>query len=128
MSLRFTFAAGLGALALLAGCTSSSITNLTPQTVSRSPDGLYPIEARWDTGQRSIQGDSFTPYVVVGTQFYPMQRVATMTNHWEALLPVPADKRFVNYQFKFDYDHKGTGSSRGDSLRTPNYQLEITGK
>lgn len=119
--------AGWGlALLLVTGCTTTRITNLTPSQAPRSADGLYAFEARWDSDQRAIRPDSFTPFVVVNMQFYPMQRVALTTNRWEALVPLPDDRRFVNYHFKFDYQYNSFPRPRRDSRMSQTYQLEIT--
>ncbi len=114
-------------LVLLAGtgCTATRITNLTPRQARPSPDGLVLFEARWDSWQRAIREDSFQAWVVVDHQPHPMERTLLTTNRWEALVPVPADRRFVNYHFKFDYDLQGFGRRRPNSRLSPGYQLEI---
>ncbi len=122
---RLAFARWGLALLLITGCTSTRITNLTPSRAPRSADGLYSFEARWDSNQRAIRPDSFTPFVVVGMKFYPMQRTALTTNRWEALVPLPDDRRFVNYQFKFNYQYNSFPRPRPDSRVTQTYQLEI---
>lgn len=53
------------------GCTATKITNRTPLTASWSVDGLYPVEARWDSNQRAIRKDSFRPSVIVGAAVHP---------------------------------------------------------
>ena len=110
---------------LLVGCTSNKISNMTPKVLRRTPDGMYAVEARWDTNQRAYLPDSMTPYVVVNREFYPMQRVALTTNRWESLVPVPNGQRFLNFQFKFDYLVNGFGKKHPDSRMSPTYQLEI---
>jgi hypothetical protein len=111
---------------LLAGCTSTRITNLTPRTAPRSSDGLYTIEAKWSSNQRSIRKDSFTPFIVVGMDFHPMERVPLTTNRWEGVIPVPANQRFVTYRFKFDYLYDSIPRPRKDSRLSGSYQLQIT--
>ena len=113
-------------LALVAGgCATSEVSSMSPKTLRRSADGLYTVEARWDSNLRAVCRDSMTPYVVVGMTFYPMQRTALTTNRWEALVPVPAGQRFLNYRFKFDYEVAGFGRRRPNSRLSPTYQLEI---
>lgn len=117
---------GLGfALVLLSGCTSNKISNMTPKVLHRTPDGLYTFEARWDTNQRACLDETMKSFVVVDREFHPMQRVALTTNRWEAVVPVPADKRFLNYRFKFDYLVNGFGKKHPDSRMTPTYQVEF---
>lgn len=125
MTERLARAAACLALLLTAGCTSTRITNLTPRQVVRPPDGVVAFEARWDSNQRAIREDSFKPYVVVGTERHAMQRTALTANRWEVLVPLPPDRRFVNYHFKFDYEVQGFGRRLPNSRLTPTYQLEI---
>jgi hypothetical protein len=101
------------------------ITNMTPRQTTRTPDGLCLFEARWDSNQRAIREDSFTPHVVVGMQLYPMQRTLLTTNRWEAWVPLPDGQQFVNYHFKFDYQYNDFGGPRPDSRNSPTYQLEV---
>lgn len=109
--------------ALLAGC--SSITNLTPSEYPRSSTGYYRVEAMWRSNQRTIKPDTFKPLVVVDLQEYPMQPVPVVNDRWEAFIPVPADKNYVNYHFKFDYMEDAFHKPKGDSLSSANYDLNI---
>lgn len=111
---------------LLAGCASNSITNLTPARQSRTSTGLYPVEAVWKSSQTSVVKESIRPFVVVGLEAYPMRPTPLINNRWETLVPVPADKSHLYYQFKFDYEFKGMPARRSDSLLSPEYRLDIT--
>jgi uncharacterized protein YceK len=108
---------------LLAGC--SSITNLTPSEYPRSTTGYYRVEAMWRSNQRTVDNSSFKPLVVVDLQEFPMQPVPLVQNRWEAFIPVPPDKNYVNYHFKFDYQDDGFGKPNGDSLSSSAYELNI---
>ena len=108
---------------VLAGC--SSITNLTPTQYPRSASGYYRVEAMWKSNQRVIQPDSFKPLVVVDLQIYPMQPVPLVQDRWEAYVPVPADKDFVRFQYKFDFMEFAFGKPHWDSLKSAEYQLQV---
>lgn len=110
---------------LLCGCISNRITNLTPRQAVRTPDNLYLVEARWSSNEQALRPDSLEPKVVIGTEFYPMDRTPNTKNRWEAVVPGPANGRFLNYRFKFDYLYNGFLVRRGDSKLSPTYQLEI---
>ena len=110
---------------VLAGCASNTITNITPQQHVRNANGLYPVEARWDSNQRSVRKDSIRPYVVVGMEYYPMRMTTLTKNRWETVVPVPATQKFLNYRFKFDYEYDSIPIPRADSKSSPTYQLEI---
>ena len=110
---------------LLVGCASNSITNLTPGQQSRNQNGLYPVEAMWKSSQKSVVKDSIKPFVVVGLEAYPMRPTPLLNNRWETLVPIPAGKSHIYYQFKFDYEFKGMPAHRSDSILSPEHRLEI---
>lgn len=117
----------VGALALtLVGCTSTSIVNLTPKQESRNQDGLYLVEAEWQSNQRSIVYDSMTPKVIVGTNSYPMRQTQLLTNRWEALIPAAKDQKAINYYYKFDFKYSTMPSRMNDSKVSAPYQLLIS--
>jgi uncharacterized protein YceK len=111
---------------LLAGCTS--ITNLTPSQLPRDPSGSYRVEAQWDSDRATIRADSFRPLVVIGFSTYPMNRVPIVQDRWEAFIPVPADKDFILYRYKFDFEVNAISQPRADSLMSPEYSLKIVEK
>jgi hypothetical protein len=111
---------------VMAGCTTTTITNLTPQVQSRNTNGLYPIEAALASSQQSVRWSSIEPNVVIGNDFYPMRPTPLMTNRWETLVPVPEGKDVVYYHFKFDYRYNSFGPAQPDSKLSPSYRLLIS--
>jgi hypothetical protein len=109
----------------LAGCTTQTITNLTPSKMERNPDGIYPFEAAWDSNQQSLLKDTIQGYVIIGLETYPMERVPKMEDRWEAFVPIPDEEDYVNYRFKFDYEYLGIPIRRSNSVLTRQFQLEI---
>jgi hypothetical protein len=108
----------------LTGC-STTLTNLTPRQHTRNANGLYPVEVMWDSKQANIVKDTIKGYVIVGQDAYPMQRSPMLTNRWETFLPVPADKEFVNYRYKFDYEFLRIPVRQPSSKMSAPYQLQI---
>ena len=115
---------GLLAL-LLISCATSLITNLTPSTLPRNPSGQYLVEMKLDTTQQTLRPDSVTPHVHVGFDAYPMRPTLKMTNRWEALVPVAADKDSIIYHFKVDYEYNRFGQPGKGSRLSPEYKLTI---
>jgi hypothetical protein len=115
---------GLFLLALFAaGC--SSINNLTPSRQVRNPDGIYPFEVEWISRLRALRPDSIKAYVEIDLDSYPMRRTLLLSNRWETLVPVPADRKHITYRYKFDYEYDSIPRPRSDSLLSPPYQLTI---
>ncbi|MDB6053417.1 MAG: hypothetical protein JWN25_940 [Verrucomicrobiales bacterium] len=108
---------------LATGC--SSITNLTSTRQPRTASGLYPVEVAWDSREQSIRPESLTPSVVVGMQTFPMKATPLVHNRWETVIPIPADKTFVHYRFKFDYSYNAIPAPRKNSKLSPPYRLTI---
>jgi hypothetical protein len=98
---------------------------LTPTTYPRSASGYYRVEAMWKSNQRVIEPDSFQPQVMVDLQNYPMKPVPLVQDRWEAFVPVPADKDYINYRYKFDFMQDGFHKPQGNSLMSSVYQLHV---
>jgi hypothetical protein len=112
---------------LLTGCTTT-ITNLTPSTAKRNPNGLYPFEVELDTRDNCIKKDTFQPFVQVGTQIYPMDQTLGLKNRWETLVPVPANREFVSYRYKFNYSVRSIPEPTPSSKLSRPFQLQILDK
>lgn len=117
----------LAALALfVAGC--SSITNLTPSKLPRNGNGVYQIEAAWQTREQSVVPGSLKPQVMVGAELYPMRPVPTVEGRYEAFVPLPAGQSVLRYQFKFDFENYRMNVRRPNSYMSPGYRLEVVDK
>jgi hypothetical protein len=103
------------------------MTNLTPSALPRETSGLYHFETEWTSTQRSrnLVSEGIRAFVVIDQKFHPMERVARMTNRWEAEIPVPEGKSVVYYRFKWDYGTAGFGKTVPNSTRSQEYRLEI---
>ena len=112
---------------ILSGC-STTVTNLTPSKQPRNPTGLYPFELLFNSNQQTLRKETIQPYVIVGLGSQPMQPGPVLKNRWETLIEVPADKKFVNYRFKVDYQYVGVPQRRPGSVLSSPYQLEIVDK
>jgi hypothetical protein len=111
---------------VLTGCTTSTITRLTPRQTIRSADGLYPIEALLRSDQQSLRWETIEASVLVGSQTYPMHMTPLMTNRWETLIPVPQGVDTVEYRIKLDYYYNAFGvPPQEDSMMSKVYKLKI---
>lgn len=129
-SMKFRFvqqALALTLLAILCGC-STTISNLTPSQHPRNPDNLYPFEVTFDTNQKVVRENTLQPFVMIGTELYPMQAAPMLKNRWEAQVPIPANTNHVYYRYKFDYHYDRIPTPGEGSRLSPTYQLEIVDK
>ena len=111
----------------MVGCTAT-ITNLTPLQQVRNDNNFYPVDASFHSQQQSLLWNTIQPYVVVGTNFYPMQPMPVLTNRWEGLIPVSPDQNIVHYYYKFDFRYYDFGIPKTDSARSTQYELQILDK
>lgn len=112
-------------LVFCTGCCTNTITNLTPHTVKRSPDNLYVIEARIDSNQRTLLWNSLEPYLIIDGKLIPMQKSGASLRQYHTTVQIPPGKRYVIYQFRFDYLTQGFGRKVPDSRLSPAYTLQI---
>lgn len=126
MNLRNVVLIALAGL-LWAGC-GTTITNLTPRQQPRTPDNLYPFEVAFDTDQGTVQKATLKPFVMIGTDLYPMQPVEKIQNRWEALVPIPRGTNLVYYRYKFDYRYNRIPTVSESSRLSPTYQMELVGR
>ena len=113
---------------LMAGCATTTVTNLTPSRLPRKDNGQYSFAVELASRQQNLIKDSIKAYVIVGLEQYPMQRTQMLTNQWETLVPVPADKQIVTYRYKFDYEYQGFPARHLDSKLSKYYQLYLLDK
>tara|TARA_B100000902_G_scaffold23476_1_gene28239 strand:- start:1730 stop:2143 length:414 start_codon:yes stop_codon:yes gene_type:complete len=113
---------------VLVGCTTSTITNLTPRQLPRASTGLYPVEAMFQSNQRTLDHSSMKPLVIFNNQAYPMSRTKLVEGRWETLVPIPGGTQVINYHFKFDYNYNAIMMRNADSKLSPPYQLKIVDK
>ena len=114
----------LALAAVVSGCAPNYV-NLTPGTVPRTPDNLYPFEVEWNSPRRGANNAAVQASVMVGTNFFPMTRVGRTSDRWEARVPLPTDRAFIPYRFKFDYDYPALKAREPASDRSPEYGLRI---
>jgi hypothetical protein len=118
---------GLIALCLMAvcwtGCSTTTITNLTPSRLPRKESGQYQFAAEYSTRQQSLVKESMVAYVIVGNDQYPMQRTEMVPDRWETLVPIAPDQDVVTYKFRFNYDYRAIPERRSNSRESRYYQL-----
>ncbi|HTX21303.1 MAG TPA: hypothetical protein VMD27_05555 [Candidatus Aquilonibacter sp.] len=110
---------------LLTGC-ATTFTRLTPLEQPRNANNLYPVEVEFNSDQQSLRWDSIKPYVLVGSESYPLRQVPMMDNRWEGYVPVPQGTNEIAFRFKFDYLYNNMGTEpKPNSAYSPLYHLEI---
>lgn len=112
--------------ALLTGCSTTRLTNLTPERFPRNVANLYPFEVAWESKRRGVDAN-IGAYVLINDQVFPMNPVPKAKNRWEAQITIPPDKTLVPYRYKFVYQYPGvvTTAKRNSNL-SQSYRLTIS--
>ena len=110
---------------LLGGCARATLTNLTVNSQPRDANGLYRVEIIWEDTANSVRHETVQPVVLVGTNAFPMQRTALVSNRWETLLPVAADAQGVTYRIRVDWKFNAIPVPEANSKMSKSFQLQI---
>ena len=113
---------------LLGGCARATLTNLTVNSQPRDANGLYRVEIIWEDTANSVRHETVQPVVLVGTNAFPMQRTALVSNRWETLLPVAAGAQGVTYRIRVDWKFNAIPVPEANSKMSGAFQLSIKDK
>jgi len=104
---------GLGALlalAMLSGCDTVVLTNLTPASLPENPSQIYTITLRVTAKNDGVVAGSLKPHIVVDGQIFPMNKSALADSIYEFDYQLPAGRDQVAYYFLVNYDYESNGS------------------
>jgi len=97
---------GLGAvlgLALLSGCDSVVLTNLTPASLPENPSQIYTITLRVTPKISTIVPGSIKPMIIVDGKNYPMNASSLGEGFYEFEYQLPAGRDELAYYFLVNY-------------------------
>jgi hypothetical protein len=103
---------GLGAalaLALLSGCDSVVLTNLTPSSLPENPSQIYTITLRATPKNDVIVRGSIQPLIVIDGQNYPMNKSSLADGLYEFEYQLPAGRDELAYYFLVKYETEING-------------------
>lgn len=94
-------------LALLAGCESVTLTNLTPASVPENPSQIYTFTLRVATRTNTIPQASVQVHVVVDGQSLEMKRSPLGEGLYDCEFQLPPGRDEMAYYFLVDYNVEG---------------------
>lgn len=94
-------------LALLAGCETVMLTNLTPASMPENPSQIYTFTLRVTPRSNTVSQASVLPHLVVDGQSFEMKRSAFGEGLFEFEYQLPAGRDEVAYYFLVTYDVEG---------------------
>lgn len=99
----------LAVLALLAGCETVTLTNLTPPSMAENPSQIYTFSLRVTPRTRTVPASSIAPNIIVDGQVHPMKRSAMGEGIYDYEYTLPPGRQDVSYYFLVNYSVEGNG-------------------
>jgi hypothetical protein len=107
---QFLTASGAAlALILLGGCSTMSLTNLTPSSLPSNPSGIYTFTLRVTPKATSVIQDSVAPHIVVGAESHDMTKSDSIPGIYEFDYRLPPGQDNIGYYFLVNYQTEGNG-------------------
>lgn len=107
---------GLGAalaLALLPGCETVTLTNLTPPAIDENPSQIYTFTLRVTPHTNTVVAKSVAPHIIVDGKSYDLHKSALGEGIYEFEYQLPPGRETVPYYFLVNY------SIEGNAVLTP---------
>lgn len=101
------------ALALLAGCETVTLTNLTPPALPENPSQIYTFTLRVSQRSNTVATSSIKPHIVIDAKSYEMKRSALGQGIFEFEYQLPAGRDEVKYYYLVNYQYD-TGNGMTD--------------
>jgi hypothetical protein len=100
----FTWLAAILSLALLSGCETVTLTNLTPGSLPENPSSIYTITLRVTTSRSAAATpQNLTPFIVIDGRNYQMAKSRLGENIFEYDYQLPAGRTEMAYYFLVKY-------------------------
>lgn len=92
------------ALALLSGCETVTLTNLTPASVPENPSQIYTFTLRVTPRSKNVSPASIQPHLIVDGQNFDMKRSALGEGLYEFEYQLPPGRDLLSYYFLVTYN------------------------
>jgi len=107
------------ALAALCGCTTVTLTNLTPSSLPENPSGIYTFTLRVVPRSTAVSEASITPHVVVGAESHDMVKSDISPQIFEFDYKLPAFQSDIGYYYVVDYTAQNSATMNPNQAYTP---------
>jgi hypothetical protein len=95
---------------ILCGCTTMTLTNLTPSSLPENPSGLYTFTLRVTPKSSTVVADSIAPHIVVGAESHEMKKSDAVPGIYEFDYRLPPGQDSIGYYYLVDYSTEGNGT------------------
>jgi hypothetical protein len=98
-------------LALLPGCATVALTNLTPTDLPENPSEIYTFSLRVTPKTNAVAKGSVVPHIVVDGKNFTM-KPSDLPDIYEFDYQVPPGRQEIDYYYLVDYTVQGNGGSQ----------------
>ncbi|MCX6951546.1 MAG: cell surface protein [Verrucomicrobia bacterium] len=96
-------------LALLAGCDTVTLTNLTPPSIPENPSQIYTFTLRVTPRTNTVVPSSVAPHVIVDGKSFDLKKSPIGDGIYEFEYQVPAGREELAYYYLVNYTVEGNG-------------------
>lgn len=119
------FTAALG-LALLSGCETVTLTDLTPKSMAENPSHIYTFSLRVTPRTQTVSG--ITPQIVVDGQSHHMKKSALGEGIYDFEYQLPAGRDRMAYYYLVNYAVEGNGTQTQQEAYTSVENIQIVSR
>ena len=112
-------------MAVLSGCSTVTLTNLTPSSLSENPSEIYTFTLRATTHNSIVVDGSVAPRIVIDGRSHDMRPSSIAPDIYEFDYSLPAGRTEVAYYFLVDYKAQGNGVVNDNQVFTELTHAEI---
>lgn len=118
--------AALLAVALLTGCETVTLTDLTPKSMARNPSQIYTFSLRVTPRTNTVTG--VTPHIVINGQNHPMKRSPLGEGLYDFDFQMPSNQEKAAYYYLVNYTVEGNNVSTPKEAYTEVKNVDIVGR
>ena len=111
--------AALAVFALLSGCDTVTLTNLTPGSMPENPSQIYTFTLRVTPRTNTVPLTSIAPHVIVDGKSFDMKRSPIGEGIFEFEYQVPSGRDALAYYFLVNYLVEGNNTDPARGLHRP---------
>ena len=112
-------------LALLAGCETVTLTNLTPASMPENPSQIYTFSLRVTPRTNTVPLSSVAPQIVLDGKSYPMKQSPLGEGLYEFEYQLPAGRDEVAYYYLVNYNVEGNNVATPQEAYTDVSRVKI---
>jgi hypothetical protein len=113
-------------LALLAGCESVTLTDLTPKSMAENPSHIYTFSLRVTPRASTISG--IAPHIVVDGQSHNMKKSPLGEGVYDFEYQLPAGRDRLAYYYLVNYNVEGNNGQTQQETYTQVESVQIVGR